>query len=286
MKPPKEAEPNTSTGCRSEYDTLQRVIVCEPKYMEIQEVINEVQEQYKDENIDKNIAKKQHKAFIKKLEEHDVEVIRLPASEQFPEQVFTRDIGFTLGDDIFIAEMGREIREGEEKALERWLQSTNTLYNKLRTNKIEGGDVIIDRDTVFVGISSRTSMDAIRELSKKLPDHEVIPIPFNETYLHLDCVFNILSPRVALIFPKALDDETIQMLADRYTLIEVSEEEQFTLGTNVLSIGNKKVFSQPQNTDVNKKMRDFGFNVIEIDFSEIIKSGGSFRCCSMPVERD
>ncbi|WP_172370374.1 dimethylarginine dimethylaminohydrolase family protein [Sporosarcina jiandibaonis] len=286
MKLPKEAEQNTSTGCRSEYDTLQRVIVCEPKYMEIQEVINEVQAHYKNENINKNIAKKQHEAFLDKLEEHDVEVIRLPASEQFPEQVFTRDIGFTLGDDIFIAEMGRDIREGEEKTLERWLQSTNTLYNKLRTNKIEGGDVIIDRHTVFVGISSRTSMDAVHELSKKLPEHEVIPIRFNESYLHLDCVFNILSPRVALIFPKALDDETVQMLASRYTLIEVSEEEQFTLGTNVLSIGDKKVFSLPQNTDVNRKMRDFGFNVIEVDFSEIIKSGGSFRCCSMPVERE
>jgi N-dimethylarginine dimethylaminohydrolase len=284
MKPPQEAEPNTYTGCRSEYDKLQRVIVCEPKFMEIQEVINEVQAHYKDENINKNIAQKQHEEFIEKLEEHNVEVIHLPASEQFPEQVFTRDIGFTLGDDIFIAEMGREIREGEEKALEKWLQSTDTLYNKLRTNKIEGGDVIIDRHTV--GISSRTSMDAVRELSKKLPDHEVIPIPFNEEYLHLDCVFNILSSTVALIFPRALDDETVRMLAERYTLIEVSEEEQFTLGTNVLSIGDKKVFSLPQNTDVNKKMRDFGFNVIEVDFSEIIKSGGSFRCCSMPVERD
>ena len=224
MKPQKEAVPNTTTGCRSEYGTLQRVIVCEPKYMEIQEVINEVQEHYKDENINKNIAKKQHSAFINKLEEHGVEVIRLTASEQFPEQVFTRDIGFTLGDDIFIAEMGSEIREGEEETLEKWLQSTNTLYNKLRTNKIEGGDVIIDRHTVFVGISSRTSMDAVRELSKKLPDHEVIPIPFNEKYLHLDCVFNILSPTVALIFPEALDDKTVKMLSDRYTLIEVSKE--------------------------------------------------------------
>ena len=50
---------------------------------------------------------------------------------------------------------------------------------------------------------------------------------------------------------------TVQMLASRYTLIEVSEEEQFTLGTNVLSIGDKKVFSLPQNMEVNKQMRAF-----------------------------
>ena len=284
MKTP--LEPDASTGCRSEYDTLQRVIVCEPKYMEIQEVINDVQEQYKDENINKDIATKQHNEFIKKLEEHGVEVIRLPASEQFPEQVFTRDIGFTLGDDIFIAEMASEIREGEEDMLERWLRSSNTLFQKLRANKIEGGDVIIDGNTVFVGISSRTSIEAVRELATKLPDHEIIPVPFNEKYLHLDCVFNILSSKVGLIFPDALDAKTIEMLSQKYKLIEVSEEEQFTMGTNVLSIGEKKVFSLPQNTEVNKQMSVHGFNVIEVEFSEIIKSGGSFRCCSMPVERE
>ena len=284
MKPAQEQD--TSTGCQSEYDTLQRVVVCEPKYMEIQEVINEVQEQYKDENINKEVAIKQHDEFIKKLEEHGVEVIRLPASEQFPEQVFTRDIGFTLGEDIFIAEMASDIREGEEDALEGWLKSSDTLFQKLRANKIEGGDVIIDRNTVFVGISSRTSIEAVRELATKLPDHEIIPVPFDEKYLHLDCVFNILSSKIGLIFPGALDDETITMLSEKYKLIEVSEEEQFTMGTNVLSIGNKKVFSLPQNTGVNEQMRAHGFNVIEVEFSEIIKSGGSFRCCSMPVERE
>lgn len=283
MKPEKEM--NTSTGCQSEYDKLQRVIVCEPTYMEIQDVINDVQKQYIDENIDKEIAKSQHKKFINKLEENEVEVIRLPASEQFPEQVFTRDIGFTLGDEVFVAEMASDIREGEEDTLERWLRSSNTLFQKLRANKIEGGDVIIDRGTVFVGISSRTSIDAVRELDAKLPDHEIIPVPFNEKYLHLDCVFNILSPNVGLIFPQALDDDTVAMLSEKYTLIEVSEAEQFTMGTNVLSIGHEKVFSLPQNKEVNKQMSARGFNVIEVDFSEIIKSGGSFRCCSMPVER-
>ncbi|WP_368896749.1 arginine deiminase-related protein, partial [Priestia megaterium] len=27
------------------------------------------------------------------------------------------------------------------------------------------------------------------------------------------------------------------------------------------------------------------YKVIEVDISEIIKSGGSFRCCTMPLER-
>ncbi len=278
-------EQDLSTGCWSEYDTLKKVIVCEPKYMEIQEVINDVQKTYKEENINQKVAEKQHKLFTEKLEENGVDVVRLPASEEYPEQVFTRDIGFTLGEEVFVAEMANEIREGEEEALEKWLTSSNADFQKLKANKIEGGDVIIDRDTVFVGVSARTSMKAIQKLDEKRPYEEVIPVKFDEKYLHLDCVFNILSPEVGLIYSPALDPKTVEKLAERYKLIPVSKEEQFTMGTNVLSIGDKKVFSLPQNKHVNQKMRAHGFDVIEVDFSEIIKSGGSFRCCSMPVER-
>lgn len=278
-------EKEISTGCWSEYDTLEKVIVCEPKYMEIQEVINDVQKKYEDENINKKVAQKQHEEFRETLAENGVEVIRLPASEEYPEQVFTRDIGFTLGEEVFVAEMANEIREGEEEALEEWLSSSDTVYQKLEANKIEGGDVIIDRNTVFVGVSSRTSEEAIQKLKAKLPQHEVVPVKFDEKYLHLDCVFNILSSEVGLIYPAALDKETVKMLSERYQLIEVSTAEQFTMGTNVLSIGDQKVLSLPQNKEVNNNMRRHGFNVLEVDFSEIIKSGGSFRCCSMPVER-
>ncbi|MCG7335256.1 dimethylarginine dimethylaminohydrolase family protein [Sporosarcina sp. ACRSM] len=274
------------TQCDTEYDTLRRVILCPPKFMAIEEVINDVQKKYEDENINVELAMKQHKEFERTLKEHGVEVIKLPASEQFPEQVFTRDIGFTVGDELFVSEMASEIRQGEEEVLEDWLEEEEIPF-QTTTDRVEGGDVIVDRQTVYVGISSRTSEAAVRQLKHDLPDHEIVQVPFDEKYLHLDCVFNILSPEVGLIFPKALDQQTIDMLADRkYKLIEVSEEEQFTMGTNVLSIGDKKVFSLPQNKNVNAAMRAHGFEVIEVDFSEIIKSGGSFRCCSMPVVRE
>lgn len=274
------------TQCDTEYDTLRRVILCPPKFMAIEEVINDVQKQYEDENINVELAMKQHEEFERTLKEHGVEVIKLPASEQFPEQVFTRDIGFTVGDELFVSEMASEIRQGEEEVLEDWLEEKEIPF-QTTTDRVEGGDVIVDRHTVYIGISSRTSETAVQQLEHDLPNHEIIQVPFNEKYLHLDCVFNILSPEVGLIFPKALDQETIDMLSDRkYKLIEVSEEEQFTMGTNVLSIGDKKVFSLPQNKNVNAAMRAHGFEVIEVDFSEIIKSGGSFRCCSMPVVRE
>ncbi|HJF33148.1 MAG TPA: dimethylarginine dimethylaminohydrolase family protein [Sporosarcina psychrophila] len=278
-------EDTAITQCNTEYGTLRRVILCQPKFMAIDEVINDVQKKYEDENINVELAMKQHKEFEALLKKHGVEVIKLPSSEKFPEQVFTRDIGFTVGEDIFVAEMASDIRKGEEEALEEWLDDEDISF-QTTTSRVEGGDVIVDRGTLYVGISSRTSVEAAKKLNVDLPDYTIIPVPFDEKYLHLDCVFNILSPKVGLIFRKAFDQRIVDMLSATYTLIDVSEEEQFTMGTNVLSIGDKKVFSLPQNKQVNAQMRAHGFEVIEVDFSEIIKSGGSFRCCSMPVNRE
>lgn len=275
-----------SAKCKSEYDSLRRVLLCPPEYMEIKDVINDVQKRYQEENIDTDKAMQQHKQFLDALQREGVETDLLNPSDAFPEQVFTRDIGFTVGDTVFIAEMASEIRQGEEGVLQKWLKQNNFNAETLNGKRVEGGDVLIDRDTVFVGISSRTSKNAIEGLKKKLPDFNVIPIAFNEKYLHLDCVFNILSPTEALIFEDALDQETIDMLSKRYTLLPVDAKEQFTLGTNVLSIGGRRVFSQPQNTKVNTLLRANDFRVIEVDFSEIIKSGGAFRCCTLPLVRE
>jgi len=279
-------EKETQAHCYSEYDVLKRVVLCQPQYMTIREVINDTQKHFKNEGIHIETAMKQHEEFVNVLRQHGIDVILLPSLSQYPEQVFTRDIGFTLGKTVFVAEMASRVRKGEEELLKKWLQENQIPCNNLVKDRIEGGDVLIDRDTVFAGISNRTHIDAIKHLQTFLPDFEVIPVPFEAKYLHLDCVFNVLSPEDALIFPDVISKEEREFLAGRYHLIEVTDEEQFTLGTNVLSIGHKKVLSLPVNKNVNKQLRERGYEVIEVDITEIIKSGGSFRCCTMPILRE
>jgi N-dimethylarginine dimethylaminohydrolase len=271
--------------CVNEYDPLKKLLLCEPQHMRISEIINETQRLYAEENIDQELAAEQHDAFVESLRNQGVEAILLPHVEKFPEQVFTRDIGFTIGQRLFISHMGRGIRQGEDNILIDWLQDNHYPYHNLTTNSIEGGDVIIDRDTVFVAVSGRTSEKAIQNLTGLLSGYKVVLLRIDRAYLHLDCVFNVLSPEDALIFSPALQREDLDQLSSRYDLIEVDKSEQFKMGTNVLSIGNKKVYSLPVNKKVNKELRSRGYDVIEVDISEIIKSGGSFRCCTLPLLR-
>ena len=55
------------TFCMSEYDELKRVILCQPQYMTIREVINETQNHFKNEGIHIERALEQHGEFVKTL---------------------------------------------------------------------------------------------------------------------------------------------------------------------------------------------------------------------------
>lgn len=274
------------SSCFSEYDILKKVVLCSPTFMTIRTPINETQKQFLKENIDTELAINQHKQLVKTLQENGVEVLLLSPLEKFPEQVFTRDVGFTLGNQVFVAHMAHDVRKGEEQPLIDLLVKEKITYTDLMEDKIEGGDVIIDRNTVYIGVSNRTNETAIAHLQSLLPSFEVITVPFTDKYLHLDCVFNIISSNEALIFPGEIHEDKLKLLTSRFDLIAVSEDEQATLGTNVLSIGNKRVLSLPINKGVNKQLQDRGYHVIEVDITEIIKSGGAFRCCTLPIMRE
>ncbi|MFD1336958.1 dimethylarginine dimethylaminohydrolase family protein [Oceanobacillus iheyensis] len=278
-------EPISNVYCKNEYDSLHKVITVPPKHMKIKEIINETQLHYADDNIDIQKAMTQHHDFINALKKTGSEVIQLKADSNLNEQVFTRDIGFVIEDQFFVSQMQREIREKESVVLQNWLRVEGIPFIPIKTASIEGGDVIVDGKDIWVGQSKRTSKAAISELTSHLPNNEVHAVPLRDDILHLDCIFNVLEDGYALIYKDGMDSQSYQTMKQKYTLIEVTEEEQFHMAPNVLSIGNGKIISLPENNRVNKELARAGFDIMEVDFSEIIKSGGSFRCCTLPIFR-
>lgn len=276
---------NTQVDCINEYGQLKSVIVCPPDHMQIKEVINETQKVYAFQNINQERAKKQHRRFIDVLKQNGTEVLEVAEQPDLNEQVFTRDTGFAIGKNLFLSNIHTGIRKEEIPVLQKTLKEEGIPFQSPFYHSIEGGDVIIDEHKVWVGESGRTSKKAIEQLDDLLPFHQVELLKFDKEILHLDCVFNIIDRDWALIYPQAFSKKDIAKLKEHYHLIEINFTEQFTMGANVLSIGNRKVISLPENIEVNKKMKENGFEIIAVEFSEIIKSGGSFRCCTLPLRR-
>ncbi|MCG1027320.1 dimethylarginine dimethylaminohydrolase family protein [Virgibacillus halodenitrificans] len=272
-------------NCDTEYERLYSVIVAPPAYMEIKHAINKTQEHYLQDNIDKKKAMEQHDRFVEILSDNGCEVIQLEPQKGLNEQVFTRDIGFVIGETFVVSNMKEKIRKRETNVLTDRLEKLGITYTSIDQGCIEGGDILVDKNTIWVGKSGRTNEKAIDQLSQKLPNYVVNTVSLRDDILHLDCVFTILNDDYALVYSEAIDEDSYNSLKNKFTLIETTTKEQFNMGPNVLPIGQNKIISLPENKRLNRKMKQAGFQVIEVEFSEIIKSGGSFRCCTLPVKR-
>jgi N-dimethylarginine dimethylaminohydrolase len=277
--------PNSKTYCSNEYGKLKKVVVVSPENMQINEIINETQKHFLDDNINIDKAVLQHEKFVDTLEKNGAEVIHLQPSLEFNEQVFTRDIGFTIHDQFFVSSMNTDVRRGEVETLKKWLDENGVPYSEF-LHSIEGGDVLVDGDDIWIGVSGRTNQLAIQSLRNQLTPYTVHELPLREDILHLDCVFTIISSEWAIVYPPAFSKEDLKTIKSHYNIITVADKEQFQMGPNVLAIGDEKIISLIQHKSLNKRMKAKGFEVIELDLSEIIKSGGSFRCCTLPLIRE
>src|SRR6476620_10326590 len=114
---------NEKVYCNTEFDPLKEVLVCEPEFMTIKEPINETQRKYMNENIDQALACKQHQTLVDTMREEGIDVKVLPPNEAFPEKIFMRDSGYTIGNKLYVGRMESAVRQGEEKKLKSFLQS-------------------------------------------------------------------------------------------------------------------------------------------------------------------
>ena len=257
-------------------------------------IINETQKQYyfSSERPTRAQVKADLERFKAALVQHDIEVLQPCPVAGVPDQLMTRDIGVVIGNTFVITRMARQSRQDEWHGLQHILAQIDQrqIVRVPEGIVLEGGDVIADNGRIFVGLSQRTGLEGANFLAAQFPEFEVIPVPLKqladgEDVLHLDCSFVPVGSRHALIYPDGLV-ETPTIIPQQYDLIPVTKAEQQILATNVLSISPTQVISRAKSSRVNAELRRRGLEVIALEFDDPPKTGGSFRCCSLPLWRD
>ena len=189
-----------------------------------------------------------------------------------------------------IANLKFDPRKGEEKEVVKELETRGIAVSFIFEDPaiLEGGDFVsIDHENVLLGVGDRTNEEALERLRVFQPSIKFHPVYLPKDFLHLDVVLNIVSGNIALAYLPALADDTLALLKSRrFRIIEVSSEEQETMATNALAIGNNKVIAAASNRQANENMKKEGLEVIEIDMSEILKGGGGPHCMTLPVLRE
>jgi N-dimethylarginine dimethylaminohydrolase len=283
----------------NETDTLQKVIIGRYKdYRKVDEYVEIVNKSQKKGLPSLDQLESEFEAFSQILVEHNVEVLTPDYVGKFVyDQLTPRDIGVTIGNKFVICNMAKRSRRYEAAGIFRHILSMegeepNILLPPENNMLLEGGDIIIDKGRIFVGITQRTNRAGIEFLSSFFGDEfEVTPVQCDsfdekEQVLHLDCIFNPVGAGHALIYPQGMK-EIPDAITQNYKLIEVDEKAQQFLATNVLSLNQETVISRdhPACRAANEAMREIGLEVITLPFDGAPATGGSFRCCSLPLVR-
>jgi N-dimethylarginine dimethylaminohydrolase len=249
----------------------------------------------------------QHRALVSALQQEGVEVELIPPVRGLPYLHATRDVGVIVGDTVVLSSFRAESRRGEAEVAESILGEQELRVLSPDRGFVEGGDVFVDGEhkKLWVGLGSDVLVD---EENKWLweglggrtdepgadflhrhfgQDLDVVLLRFDHHYTHLDTVFGLPGRDCVLLYEPAFEPPSLRRIRQVYSsIISLDEEEQDHGGANVLPLGSGKVISALENRSVNAKLRQHGFEVIRVPFSEVIKSGGSVRCDTLPLERD
>jgi N-dimethylarginine dimethylaminohydrolase len=255
--------------------------------------------------IEKALCKELHE-FYNILLKYDVEVLR-PTQIKDLNQIFTRDIAFVIDNKIILSNIIEE-REIEITGISYILDSINSKDILILNDKsrIEGGDVIVHNDFIFIGYSkendfnkykvSRTNIDAVNDIKNLFSEKQVIAFELKksdldarENALHLDCCFQPIGKDMAIIyeggFKNIADVDYLINLFGKDNLIKISKEEMYNMNSNIFSISDNIIVSEKSFIRLNSILRKRGFIVEEIDYSETAKMEGLLRCSTMPLAR-
>ena len=248
-----------------------------------------------------------------------------------PSMYFMRDHGITLENGIIVSTMFNDARKREPLFLKAIVQHhsafshTQILPTEPMPRGIEGGDILVlGKDTLLVGLSQRTTEQAIETLAQRLMIQHpilkqvlVMQIPIKRAYMHLDTVFTMVDYDKFLLFPGIRDmvymyrlrrgsnnkvqaeqlnnikegleialGHSVQIIYSGGATSYEASREQWNDSTNTLAVAPGKVIVYNRNQLTNKTLRKAGIDTIEVEGSELVRGRGGPRCMSMPLERD
>lgn len=245
--------------------------------------------------------------FEKVLLKHGVEVYRPQVIDNY-NQVFARDVAFVIDDKMVISNIIPD-RYEEQDAYRKIFARVGwkKIINLPDTAHIEGGDVIVWNDFLFIGTcfsedyrnfkTARTNEYAIESLKEYFPKKRIIDLELKKNdfdpftgILHLDCTFNPVGTDKCIIYKDGLVDESdYRLLLDIFgeeNCFHVTKQEMFEMYPNIFSISPEIVVSDSSFKRLNDHMRnEWGMTVEEIPYREISKMGGLLRCSTLPLVR-
>jgi N-dimethylarginine dimethylaminohydrolase len=208
---------------------------------------------------------------------------------QLPYQVYTRDSSQTTPWGPVLTQLAMKQRRGEYASLLKFHQ--DGFWNFATAGTVEGGDIhIVKPGLLIIGHSGiRTTESGAKQFAGwfETQGWETKLIPFAEHFLHLDVLFCMATPRLAVACIDVLGDAFETFLAERQiSVIRATYAEVMAMSCNLLALGDDRVISPAHSTRINAALRAEGIQVLDPTLDEFARGGGSVHCMTMPLARD
>ena len=202
-----------------------------------------------------------------------------------PDMVYAANGGLIVGDTAIVAHFKFAERDGESAAYAGWMTAAG--YTPRYTKHInEGqGDFLVVGSMILAGTGFRTDEAAHAEIAE-LTGMPVVTLHLTDPrFYHLDTALAVLDDATIAYYPPAFTDASRATLTSLFpAAIEVATADAYVLGLNVVSDG-KHVVLPAAATGFAEQLVRHGFEPVGVDLSELLKGGGSVKCCTLEVHR-
>jgi len=232
--------------------------------------------------IDLERAAAQHAAYERAIAGAGFELVRLPDLPDAADSVFVEDTAILLGDHAVITRPGAASRRAETDSTASALADRFELH-RITRGRIDGGDVLRIGRTIYVGQSSRTDCAgavALANIAAPL-GYEVVPVPL-DACLHLKTAATYLGHDADGCDVVLLNRDWIDpAIFGAAQIVACAPPEPFA--ANALKVSDRLIVSasHPQTSE---RLRARGFEVQEVDVSELEKAEAGLTCMSLIAE--
>ena len=212
---------------------------------------------------------------------HTVELIEPVAG--LPDMVYAANGGLLVNGKAVAARFAYPQRAGESAAYAEWMVRHGFEPAETRHANEGQGDLLVVGSIMLAGYGFRTERRAHDEIAAIVGMPVVSLELVDPRFYHLDTALAVLDNTTIAYYPPAFSAAARALLLDLFPdAIEVADSDADVLGLNAVSDGLNVVLPAAA-TGFAEQLRDAGFKPIGVDLSELLKGGGSVKCCTLEV---
>ena len=262
--------------------TPRRYLMCRPEHFTVAYAINPWMDVAR--GADRDLAVQQWETLRQTYLSLGHEVELIDPEPGLPDMVFAANGGLVVEGHALGARFTHAERRAEGPAYLRRLETLDlkSVTEPVHVNEGEG-DFLVVGDLVLAGTGFRTDPGAHTEV-QELFGVPVISLQLvDPRFYHLDTALAVLGDSDVAYYPEAFSPGSRAVLQRLFPdAILATEADAVVLGLNAVSDGRNVVLPSVA-TDLAEQLRERGWNPVGVDLSELLKAGGSVKCCTLEI---